>query len=271
MGTAGPLALARGMLEENGMPFFVLNSDVICKFPLREMMDHHISLGTEGTILATTAEDPLKYGVIKVDSRSSKIMEFIEKPTNHLGNRINAGIYVLNPSILSRIELRECSIEKEIFPVMAREGALGLFDLEGYWMDIGQPRDYLLGHKLHLEHKRTKSIGEGIMSNVLVDETARIGTGCIIGPNVVVGRNVVIGNGVYLSDTTVLDSSVIGDYCCIRSAIVGWECKIGRWCRLENYCVLGSKVSMNDCILLDGCMVLPFKRIIKNGNGEIIM
>ena len=63
MGTAGPLALARDILDEGtGEPFFVLNSDVICEFPLAEMLTFHKGHGAEGTILVTQARifrDPL--------------------------------------------------------------------------------------------------------------------------------------------------------------------------------------------------------------------
>ena len=38
MGTAGPLALARDILDDGtGEPFFVLNSDVICEYPLEKV------------------------------------------------------------------------------------------------------------------------------------------------------------------------------------------------------------------------------------------
>ena len=56
MGTAGPLALARDILDDgSGDPFFVLNSDVICEFPLKEMLNFHREKGAEGTILVTQA------------------------------------------------------------------------------------------------------------------------------------------------------------------------------------------------------------------------
>lgn len=42
-------------------------------------------------------------------------------------------------------QLKPTSIEKEIFPVIASEGQLHSFDLEGFWMDVGQPKDYLTG------------------------------------------------------------------------------------------------------------------------------
>lgn len=40
LGTAGPLALARELLSD-GNPFFVLNADITCEFPLAEMLAFH--------------------------------------------------------------------------------------------------------------------------------------------------------------------------------------------------------------------------------------
>lgn len=54
-------------------------------------------------------------------------------------------MYILNPSVLKRIELRPMSIEKEVFPMMAKEGELYAMELTGYWMDVGQPKDFLTG------------------------------------------------------------------------------------------------------------------------------
>ena len=62
-----------------------------------------------------------------------------------VGDKINAGIYILSPQVLERIELRPTSIEKETFPLIVRDKGLYAFTLEGYWMDVGQPKDYLRG------------------------------------------------------------------------------------------------------------------------------
>lgn len=42
------------------------------------------------------------------------------------------------------------SIEKEVFPYMAEEGQLYAQELQGFWMDIGQPKDFLTGMCLYL-------------------------------------------------------------------------------------------------------------------------
>lgn len=56
-----------------------------------------------------------------------------------------SGMYILNPSVLSRIQLRPMSIEKEVFPFMAKDGQLHAMELQGFWMDVGQPKDFLTG------------------------------------------------------------------------------------------------------------------------------
>lgn len=45
LGTAGPLALARKLLNTSTEPFFVLNSDVICEFPFKDLAKFHKNHG----------------------------------------------------------------------------------------------------------------------------------------------------------------------------------------------------------------------------------
>lgn len=145
LGTAGPLALASRVLSESDDPFFVLNSDIICEFPFKEMVSFHKNHGKEGTICVTRVEEPSKYGVVLYDDNGC-IKDFIEKPQEFMSNKINAGMYIFNPSILKRIKLQPTSIEKEVFPEMAKEKQLYALELQGFWMDVGQPRDFLTGN-----------------------------------------------------------------------------------------------------------------------------
>lgn len=144
LGTAGPLALAKDLLMTSSEPFYVLNSDVICDFPFQELEKFHRNHGKEGTIVVTKVEEPSKYGVVLYDSEGC-IESFIEKPQEFVSNKINAGMYILNTSVLSRIELKPTSIEKEVFPIMSKDKQLFAFELSGFWMDIGQPKDFLTG------------------------------------------------------------------------------------------------------------------------------
>lgn len=265
LGTAGPLALARDMLSD-GDPFFVLNSDIICTFPFEELLAFHKKHGGEGTIMVTQVTEPSKYGVVVFDQNSGKVERFVEKPQVFVGNKINAGIYLFNPSVLDRIELRPTSIEKETFPAMASDNQLYCKTLEGFWMDVGQPKDFLAGTALYLDHLSTITpsilqTGEGILSPVMIDPSAVVGKGCIIGPNVTIGPRCVIHDGVRIQNSTLLAGSTIKSNSLIKNSIIGWDCSIGKWARVENVTVLGQDVHVGDEIYVNGGKVLPHKTI----------
>lgn len=274
LGTAGPLALARDLLTDtcdvnNQEPFFVLNSDVICDFPFRKLLQFHLSHGQEGTIVVTRVNDPSKYGVVVYDKESGKIERFVEKPQTYVSNKINAGMYIFNPKMLDRIQLKPTSIEKEVFPSMAEDESLYAMELKGFWMDVGQPKDFLIGMDLYLDHLKTKSSnklskevqGSVIVGNVLIDSSAKIGPNCKIGPNVTIGPNVVIQEGVCIKNCTILKDATLKSYSWLDSCIIGWRCSIGKWVRMENTCVLSDEVIVNNEIYLNGATILPNKEI----------
>ncbi|XP_053577115.1 mannose-1-phosphate guanyltransferase beta isoform X2 [Bombina bombina] len=269
LGTAGPLALARELLTENSDPFFVLNSDVICDFPFEDMVRFHTHHGKEGTIVVTKVEEPSKYGVVVYEADSGLIQRFVEKPQVFVSNKINSGLYIFCPSVLDRIQLRPTSIEKEIFPVMAQEGQLFAMELQGFWMDIGQPKDFLTGMCLYLQSVRQKNperlhAGPGFIGNVLVDPTAKIGENCSIGPNVTIGPGVTVEDGVRIKRCTVMKSSRLRSHSWLESSIVGWSSSVGQWVRMENVTVLGEDVIVNDELYLNGANVLPHKCIAES-------
>ena len=139
MGTAGPLSLAAKYLSSCDY-FFVLNSDVVCEFPFAELIQFHSKHGREGTILTTRVKEPSRYGVV-VSKDDGQIERFVEKPQEWVGDKINAGMYIFTPAILKRIPVGEpTSIEKVVFPAMARDQQLYQMDLHGFWMDVGMPK-----------------------------------------------------------------------------------------------------------------------------------
>mmetsp|Transcript_7523 Transcript_7523/g.11982 ORF Transcript_7523/g.11982 Transcript_7523/m.11982 type:complete len:359 (+) Transcript_7523:62-1138(+) len=275
LGTAGPLALARDKLQGPD-PFFVLNSDVICEYHLSALLKFHKSHGKQGTLLTTPVEEPSKYGVV-VSQEDGRVLRFVEKPSEFVGNKINAGVYCLDPSVLDRIEVRPTSLEKEVFPAMAAEGQLFQMVLPGFWMDVGLPKDYLTGMCLFLAALGEKGSdqlrkGKGFIGNVMVDSSAQIGDGCVLGPNVVIGPNVIIEEGVRLSRTAVFSGVRLRAHCCISNSIIGWQSVIGRWTRVEGTAVLGEDVQVNDELYINGAIVLPHKGIQSNiAEAQIVL
>lgn len=100
--------------------------------------------------------------------------------------------------------------------------------LPGYWMDIGQPKDYLAGQTLYLSS--LKEIGQGdklatgpnIKGNVIIDPTAKIDPTSIIGPNVVIGAGCKVGAGNKISNTTLLAGSTVANSTFVDGSIIGW-------------------------------------------------
>lgn len=277
LGTAGPLKLAEDILRKDSSPFFVLNSDIICEYPFKELAEFHKAHGGKGTIVATKVDEPSKYGVIVHDlSKKNLIDRFVEKPVEFVGNRINAGLYILNPEVLDYIEMKPTSIEKETFPQLVEEKSLYSFDLEGFWMDVGQPKDFLAGTALYLNSLRKKSpeklaTGENIVGNAMIDPTAKISPSAKIGPDVVIGPNVTVEDGVRIRGSVVLANTTLKAHSLIKNTIVGWHSTVGRWCRLEGVTVLGDDVEVKDEIYINGGKVLPHKSIASNVPQEAII
>lgn len=264
LGTGGPMKLAEAHLRD-GDPFFMLNSDVICDFPFGELLAFHRAHGREGTIVVTKVADPSKYGVV-VSRDSGQIDRFVEKPTVFVGDRINAGIYIFNASILDRVQPdTPTSIEKEVFPAMADGGQLYCMDLPGYWMDIGQPVDYLKGQTMHLAALAAVpgalASGPNIRGNVLIDASAQVAADALVGPDVVIGPGCVVEAGARVVRSTLLAKSVVRAHAFVRSTIVGWESSVGRWTRVDAGAVLGADVVLGDELFINGAQVLPHKSI----------
>jgi len=88
LGTAGPLALARELLDDgSGDPFFVLNSDVICSFPFGDLLAFHKAHGKEGTIMVTKVEEPSKYGVL-CQKKMDRFNALLKNPKNMLATKL---------------------------------------------------------------------------------------------------------------------------------------------------------------------------------------
>ncbi|TPP64668.1 Mannose-1-phosphate guanyltransferase beta [Fasciola gigantica] len=102
---AGPLAQAAEYLDSDNESFLVLNSDIICRYPFKKMIEFHLSHGHEGTMVVTKVEEPSKYGAVVHNDQTGLVKHFVEKPSEYIANRVNAGLYMFKPSILSRIQV----------------------------------------------------------------------------------------------------------------------------------------------------------------------
>lgn len=135
LGTAGPLRLAKDMLDDS---FIVSNGDELKCINIPRMFRLHKRKNALATIALTTVNDPSQYGVARLDG--SRIVEFVEKPkkSEAPSNLINSGFYIIEPEVIEMIPKGKfCMLEKDIFPKLAREGRLRGFPFSGQWFDTG--------------------------------------------------------------------------------------------------------------------------------------
>lgn len=139
LGTAGPLKLAKHLLTET---FVVCNADELKNIDLDDMFTFHQNNKSMGTIALTTVKDPSAYGVALLNG--NKIMSFVEKPRKEdaPSNLINAGLYILQPEVISYIPDGFAMLETDVFPKLATDESLCGYPFGGQWFDTGTPERF---------------------------------------------------------------------------------------------------------------------------------
>jgi mannose-1-phosphate guanylyltransferase len=221
LGTAGALKNAEQLLGED--PFLVLNGDVLTDFELGSIVEYHRSRGAEVTILLTPVEDPSGFGVVPTDA-SGRVTEFIEKPApgEATTNLINAGVYVMEPTVLARIPAGEVySAERQLFPEIAAAGTMYALPTDAYWMDIGTPEKYLQANLDALAGRfRTDAVPEPGLGIVLgradgrVSDAASLSDACL-------GTGAVVEQGATIRTSVLLPDAVVGAGAVVERSILG--------------------------------------------------
>jgi mannose-1-phosphate guanylyltransferase len=268
LGTAGPLKRAERLIGL-GAPFLVLNGDIFADLSYRELFEQHKKKGAMATLALCTVEDPSRYGVAEL-TENERITRFIEKPPKgeSPSNLINAGVYVLNPEVLQLIpEGKAVSMEREIFPILAEERSLYGHLIEGMWMDIGKPEEYLQANRRILdsvstEQKTRKKNRYELKRPVALDKGVIIGAGSTIGPYAVLGRNVKVGKNANIKNSVVFPDAVIEDYALVKGAIIGEGAVIGRQTKIGEGCIVADQARIKEGVCLENkTSVCPAREI----------
>jgi len=252
MGTAGAIKLAESYLEDDN--FFMLNGDVILNFDFSDMLKHHKESGGKGTIASKIVTDPSRYGVLITEDKTNKLLKFLEKDKfitpdgKYVPMPINAGVYILEPDVLSYIESnRKVSIERDVFPKIASEMKLYHYPITGIWQDIGNPYDLLQGNITFMNDilRNLKSRRNNLIDNSAdIDISTKIISPCTIGENVIIRKNCTIGPNVIIGDNVYIDSNTE-----IRESLIYKETYIAKNIKIENViisdnCHIGDNVEM---------------------------
>lgn len=246
LGTAGSVKNSGDFLDET---FIVISGDALTDFNLQKAVDFHRQKGGIATLVLTSVETPLEYGVV-ITGGDGRITRFLEKPAwgEVFSDTVNTGIYILEPEVLDFIpENEKFDFSQDLFPLLMAKGyALYGYIAEGYWCDIGNLKQY---HEAHLailrnEVKLALPLAESA-PGIYVGEDVLIEPGAKIVAPVVIGSGSRIRRGARLEDF-----SVIGPNCQVED---GATVKRGI-CWSNTY--LGPRTQIRGAILCNGVKVL---------------
>ncbi len=138
--TGGRLKRVARYLEGEGS-FCFTYGDGLASIDIGKLVAFHRAHGKQATLTAVIP--PGRYGALEMDG--PLIKKFTEKPPGD-NAYINGGFFVLNPSVLGRIEGDGASWEAAPLEGLARDGELMAYRHQGFWQPMDTMRD-----KMHLE------------------------------------------------------------------------------------------------------------------------
>lgn len=132
LGTAGALSL---LPHTPTKPFIVINGDIITRANFGRLLDFHNEHRCVMTVAATQYMLEVPYGVL--DLTGHYLMDVKEKPTEKF--LCNAGIYVINPEVLSLVPKDTEFDMPDLIRTLVQKGLpITTFPIHEYWIDVGQ-------------------------------------------------------------------------------------------------------------------------------------
>jgi len=139
LGTGGALRHAAAWV--NG-PTLVLNGDTLVEGDPWVLERARWEHGAAGAVALFETDDAAARGRVECDD-AGRITRFVEKDPAARGTAwVNGGLYAFAPALWSRIPGGVSSLERDVLPVLAGEGALVGVRMQGTFYDIGTPEEW---------------------------------------------------------------------------------------------------------------------------------
>jgi mannose-1-phosphate guanylyltransferase len=233
LGTAGAIRFAADALgDELDDRFLALNGDVLTDLDLSALLRAHEERSARATLALHPVDDASAFGLVR-SGKGGEVLEFLEKTGERHPGEINAGMYVLERSVLDLIPAGEnVSIEREVFPRLVGDGLHGLL-LEGYWVDIGTPERYLQASWDILEERVATRV-ESTDRGMLIDPGAAIEDGATVGPRAVVGPGCRVAAGAEVLGSVLLEGCTVGENARVAGSILAPGAEVAAGAKLSS-------------------------------------
>lgn len=235
--------------------FLLLNGDMILtKTDISNMLTSQApSMGVY------SSSHPEDYGVVTLSG--DRISGLEEKSIKPKSDQINAGMYLFDPDIFSRLQTitpsprGELELTDALIPYIA-DGTLRGVILEN-WADMGSPWDLLGVHEEMMKEVTPSNEGtieEGVIlkgsvwigketvikSGTYIEGPCIIGEGCRIGPHAYLRPGTAIGDTCHIGHSSEIKNSIIMDntnvphFSYIGDSIIGSGCNFGAGTKIAN-------------------------------------
>jgi dTDP-glucose pyrophosphorylase/CBS domain-containing protein len=135
LGTAGAIGLLNPRPDS---PFIVANGDVLTDIGYGEMLDFHCRYSASATMAVRMHEWQHPFGVVR--TKGVDIIGIEEKPIAR--HHINAGVYVLDPSVIDMLEAEKHCDMPALFTRLQKSAARTIaYPMHEPWLDVGREDD----------------------------------------------------------------------------------------------------------------------------------
>jgi len=236
LSTAGSVKNAQPLVGDE--TFLVISCDLVTDIDLHALIAFHYQKKAQATIALKQLAETIQYGVVFTDT-NGRVTNYIEKPrrTEAKSNLVNAGIYVLEPSVLTTMQpKRVYDFSYDIFPPMVQaEAPIFGYEVNHYWCDIGTISNYkqatidvLMGKIPQLD------LGQQLQPQLWVGQNVSLAADATLNGPIYLGHNVKISTQVTIEGPTVIgDDTVVKPHAHIKQSIIGQYCLIPEATQLQ--------------------------------------
>ena len=241
MGTAGAIKLLEDRLDD---VFVAANGDLFADIDVKEQVNEHFRSDACITIALTPVDNPCEFGIARVDE-TGRILEFKEKPKPEevFSNLINAGVYVVNKSVLSLVpkgKMHDFSKDL-VIELLGKGDRIQGHMINGLWKDVGRPSD-LIETNLIMAGRHSspsKAIDSSVTPPVFIGKDAAVKGSKL--SSAVISKNSTI-DGSRITGSLIMESSNVHN-ATVTGSIIGKGCTISD-CEVHNE-VLGDGTVRN--------------------------
>jgi mannose-1-phosphate guanylyltransferase len=227
LGTAGGVRNVRDHFGDE--TFLIISGDALTDIDLTALWEAHREQGGIATLSLKRVDDPSQIGVV-ILAEDGRIQGFQEKPdpAEALSNLGNCGIYVMEPEIFDFFPDKPfVDWALDVFPaLLAQDVAFYGFEIDEYWNDIGNIREFRQGNFDALTGEVRVELDSSRLNpdSVAIDEPpVYVGEGCdvargarltgplVMGARCIVGEGAAIRNSVLWPGTQVAAREILID------------------------------------------------------------